>query len=144
MLMRMEHANITVTDIEAAKRFLKIAFPEFEVRGTGMSRNDEHSKRWEHFGTHERYLALEQLEPSGSTDRAPYRDPGVNHIGFVVEDLRALRDRLVGAGYRAGDVNEEGEGPARLRSYIFDDLGMEWEFVQYLTDDPERMNVYEQ
>ena len=77
-------------------------------------------------------------------DRAPYRDPGVNHIGFVVEDLRALRDRLVGAGYRAGDVNEEGEGPARLRSYIFDDLGMEWEFVQYLTDDPERMNVYEQ
>ena len=62
MLMRMEHANIT-----AAKRFLKIAFPEFEVRGTSTSRNDEHSKRWEHFGTHERYLALEQLEPSGST-----------------------------------------------------------------------------
>ena len=144
MLMRMEHANITVTDSEAAKRFLKIAFPEFEVRGTGTTQNEGYSKRWEHFGTDERYLALEVLDPPGATDRRPYRDPGVNHIGFVVDDLRDLRDRLTGAGYRAGKVNEEGEGPARLRVYIFDDLGMEWEFVEYLTDDPDRMNVYEQ
>lgn len=143
MLLRLEHANITVTDVDAAKRFLKIAFPEFEVRGSGTTENEEYTKRWEHFGTDERYLALEMLDPPGATDRKPYRDPGVNHIGFVVDDLPALRDRLMAAGYWAGDLREEGEGPARLRSYIFDDLGMEWEFVQYLTEDVEKMNVYE-
>lgn len=143
MLLRLEHANITVTDVDAAKRFLKIAFPEFEVRGSRTTENEEYTKRWEHFGTDERYLALEMLDPPGATDRKPYRDPGVNHIGFVVDDLPALRDRLMAAGYRAGDLREEGEGPARLRSYIFDDLGMEWEFVQYLTEDVEKMNVYE-
>ena len=100
MLLRLEHVNITVTDTDAARRFLKLAFPEFETRGTGTGKHDTYSKRWEHFGTHERYLALEEIEPSRSTDRKPYQNPGVNHVGFVVDDLRALRERLTGAGYR--------------------------------------------
>ena len=129
---------------DGCRRREKVSQARFSrIRGAWTTENEEYTKRWEHFGTDEGYLALEMLDPPGATDRKPYRDPGVNHIGFVVDDLPALRDRLMAAGYRAGDLREEGEGPARLRSYIFDDLGMEWEFVQYLTEDVEKMNVYE-
>ena len=37
----------------------------------------------------------------------------------------------------------EGDGPYRKRAYIFDGVGNEWEFVEYLTDEPEKANVYE-
>ena len=38
MAVRLEHANLTVRDIEGMIRFLKTAFPEFQVRGEGISR----------------------------------------------------------------------------------------------------------
>ena len=37
MLIRMEHANITVKSIDEAVRFLKLVFPEFEKRGEQKS-----------------------------------------------------------------------------------------------------------
>jgi extradiol dioxygenase family protein len=135
----MEHANIIVSSIDEAKKFLKLAFPEFEHRGEGKSPG----KRWEHFGTAETYVALEEMDESTSTDRKPHHDPGINHIGFVVEDVEGMAEKLAGAGFRSGDVHIEGEGPYRKRVYIFDGVGNEWEFVEYLTDDSSKANVYE-
>jgi hypothetical protein len=57
MGVRLEHANLCVRDIEAMIRFLQTAFPEFRVRGEGMS-ND--GRRWAHVGTDETYIALSQ------------------------------------------------------------------------------------
>ncbi len=37
MAVRLEHANLTVRDIEGMIRFLRTAFPEFQVRGEGLS-----------------------------------------------------------------------------------------------------------
>ena len=37
MLKHMEHANITVSSIDEAETFLKLAFPEFSERGEGKS-----------------------------------------------------------------------------------------------------------
>jgi len=39
MAVRLEHANLTVRDIEEMIRFLQTAFPEFRVRGEGMSQD---------------------------------------------------------------------------------------------------------
>ncbi|HYE76529.1 MAG TPA: VOC family protein, partial [bacterium] len=46
----LEHANITVPDIDAAIAFLTTAFPEFQVRhDSGPRPGDE--IRWVHVGT---------------------------------------------------------------------------------------------
>mgnify|MGYP003992234653 FL=1 len=49
--------------------------------------------------------------------------------------------RLVEAGYETGDLAEEID--YRKRTYVFDDNGVEWECVQYLTEDAEKANVYQ-
>ncbi len=48
MAVRLEHANLTVHDIDGMIRFLQTAFPEFRVRGEGKSRD---GSRWVHVGT---------------------------------------------------------------------------------------------
>lgn len=138
MLRYMEHANVTVRSIDEAKAFLKLVFPEFEERGSGGSEK----KRWVHFGTQETYIALEEMAEPQASDRKPYHDPGINHVGWVVDDVEAIREKAAAAGYRAGDVGLEGDGPYRKRVYIFDSVGVEWEFVEYLTEDDEKRNVY--
>ena len=50
MAVRLEHANLTVRDINGMIRFLQTAFPEFRVRGEGKSRD---GSRWVHVGTDE-------------------------------------------------------------------------------------------
>jgi hypothetical protein len=54
MAFRLEHANLYVRDIEVMLRFLQPAFPEFRVRGEGMSTD---GRRWAHVGTDETYIA---------------------------------------------------------------------------------------
>ena len=139
MLIRMEHANITVKSIDEAVRFLKLVFPEFEKRGE----RETETKRWLHFGTPDTYVALEEVFEEATSDRKTYNDPGTNHIGFVIEDLAALTEKTARAGFRTGNVLVEGEGPYRKRVYIFDGVGNEWEFVEYLTQDTEKRNVNE-
>ena len=51
--------------------------------------------------------------------------------------------RMSQGGFRMGEVIVEGEGPYRKRVYSFDGVGNEWEFVEYLTDDPMKLNAYE-
>jgi hypothetical protein len=55
MGVRLEHANLTVRDINGMIGFLQTAFPEFRVRGEGKSRD---GSRWVHVGTDETYIAL--------------------------------------------------------------------------------------
>ena len=39
MAVRLEHANVSVRDLEEMIRFLKTAFPEFRIRGQGTNRD---------------------------------------------------------------------------------------------------------
>jgi len=43
MAVRLEHANLTVRDIDGMIGFLQTAFPEFRVRGEDKSRD---GSRW--------------------------------------------------------------------------------------------------
>jgi len=132
----LEHANLTVRNIDATVRFLQTAFPEFRIRGTS---DPSESNRWVHVGTDSSYLALTQAHDGASALCAG--TPGFNHLGYVVDDADGLRARMLEAGYDEGyraDVH-----PYRKRVYILDDDGMEWEFVEYLSDDPLKRNAYD-
>ena len=138
MAVRLEHANIAVRDIEGMIRFLQTAFPEFRVRGEGISQD---GGRWVHFGTNETYIALGQCLAEPEKRWTPYRGlPGVNHLAYEVDDAEALRGRLKAAGYK--DSTPPNAHPHRKRVYFYDSEGNDWEFVQYLSEDPAERHDY--
>jgi catechol 2,3-dioxygenase-like lactoylglutathione lyase family enzyme len=132
---KLEHANIGVRDFDEAVRFLTTAFPEFEIRHD--ARSDEENP-WMHIGTDSMYIAL--MKAADGDSRANYTGPGVNHLGFVVDDADDLKQRLLAAGYQEGFIADP--HPHRKRIYFHDADGLEWEFVQYFSDDPDERNDY--
>src|SRR5690349_16137336 len=102
MTARLEHANLCVRDIDAMLSFLRTAFPEFRVRA---DRADADGSRWIHVGTDETYLALNSATRTSGPIREPYSgQPGVDHLGFEVDDAAALRTRMLAAGYEESTV----------------------------------------
>ena len=139
MKLRLEHANLVVRDITGMVEFLRTAFPEFRIRGEGKSWQ---GNRWVHIGTDETYLALNQALEEPAEKWVPYGGkPGTNHLGYEVEDAGALRERLRAAGYTESTVPNQ--HPHRRRVYFHDPEGNDWEFVQYLSQDPAERNDYD-
>ena len=136
MAVRLEHANLSVHDIDATIRFLRTAFPEFRVR---RDTTDPDGSRWVHVGTDETYIALNQARAQrGNASRGT----PLNHLAYEVDDVEAIRKRLSAAGYEE-NTRVPNSHPYRKRLYFFDSEGTEWEFVQYLSDDPARRHDYE-
>ena len=138
MTTKLEHANMAVRDIDGMIRFLQTAFPDFRIRGGGGS--DNLKDRWVHVGNDDSYIALNQAK-SGKGWKPYTGKPGVNHLGLEVDDAEALRARLIAGGYRESTVPNA--HPYRIRVYFYDPEGNDWEFVQYLSDDPAERNDYE-
>ncbi|MEZ9057098.1 VOC family protein [Vibrio pelagius] len=132
----VEHANITVSNIDDAVQFIQTAIPEFKERHRGQT-----NYRWCHIGTDDSYIALQEVVARKQTDRSPYLDVGINHIGIVVDDVDRVEKRLLAAGYEQNDIGED--NPFRKRVYFYDASGVEWEFIEYLTQDAENKNRYE-
>lgn len=138
MSARLEHANLIVRDIDVTIRFLQAAFPEFGIRADEI---DPDGTRWVHIGTHETYIALNESTVRPAEQWKPYTGvPGVNHLAYEVDDADALRDRMTAAGYE--ESTPPNKHPARKRVYFYDADGNDWEFIQYLTDDPEKRHDY--
>ncbi len=138
MSVRLDHANLVVRDLEGTVGFLQTAFPDFRVRGEGRSPS---GGRWLHLGNDVCYVALDQARHEAAEPWVPYAGkPGLNHLGFEVEDVEALRTRLRAAGY--ADSTVPNAHPHRKRVYFRDREGNDWEFVQYLSDRPEERNDY--
>ncbi len=137
-MIRLEHANLSVQKADEMERFLLAAFPEFRVRGSGL---DGRGRSWRHVGNDDFYIAL-QAVPDNS-QRTPYgNDTGLNHLGWEVDDLDSLESRMKAAGFEPNMAADE--HPARNRRYYYDPDGNDWEFVQYLADDPVQRNDYNQ
>lgn len=137
MIVRMEHANLSVRQVDETVRFLKAAFPEFEIRREGLN----NGRRWVHIGTADTYLALNEARAEPKESWVPYSGkPGVNHLGFEVDDVDALQQRLTAAGFR--DSTYPNSHPHRQRVYFYDADGNDWEFVEYFSDDPDERNDY--
>jgi catechol 2,3-dioxygenase-like lactoylglutathione lyase family enzyme len=137
MAVYLEHANLTVRDLDEAIRFLRTAIPEFSVR----HRDIANGREWAHVGNAETYIALTAAPERAGRPEA-YEKLGVNHIGFVVEDARAVARALREAGFREGMKADP--HPYRHRIYFHDADDNEWEFVEYFTDRLEQRNDYSQ
>lgn len=135
----LEHANITVLDVDATIRFLQTAMPELKVRAD-VSSEESNCRRWVHLGTETTYIAIEDRGATEKSARELYVDTGVNHLGYVVEDLDALSKRMTDAGYDEGLSSPD--NPNRRRIYFYDDDGNEYEFVEYLKSDAAERNDY--
>ena len=102
MTVRLEHANLLVNDIDGMIRFLQTAFPEFRIRREGTT--GEHG-RWIHIGTDDTYIALNEAWKDTAEQWVPYDGkPGLNHLGYEVEDVEALQARMRAAGYKDSTV----------------------------------------
>ena len=138
MAIRLEHANIVVRDFDEMTQFLNTAFPEFRVRQEGL--ND--GRRWMHLGTDDTYIALNEAAKEPAEQWMPYSGkPGVNHLGYEVDDVDAIKTRLAAAGFR--ESTYPNSHPHRKRVYFYDADGNDWEFVQYFSDDPTKRNDYD-
>ena len=138
MSVRLEHANLVVRDVEGMLAFVRTAFPEFRIRSQGKT---PQGARWLHVGTDTTYLALNEATREPREPWIPYTGrPGLNHLGYEVDDVDALRERLRAAGYH--DSTVPNRHPHRRRVYFHDEEGNDWEFVQYATDDPALRNDY--
>ena len=139
-MSRLEHANMTVPDMDAAVRFLQLIAPDFMIRHDAVS---DRGYRWVHIGNNDSYIALQEIH-SGFAGKFPpeaYVNYGVNHLCMIIDDAIAVEQRLLSAGYRR-------KGPTlfdshRKRLYFYDDSGLEWELVEYTSDDPAERYLYE-
>jgi catechol 2,3-dioxygenase-like lactoylglutathione lyase family enzyme len=138
MTVRLDHANLSVRDLEGTIRFLQTALPELRIRGEGRAWG---GGRWVHVGNDDAYLALSEASAQPAEAWVPYSGkPGTNHLGFEVDDAEAVRARLRAAGYE--DTTVPNAHPYRKRVYFHDADGNDWEFVQYLSDEPAKRHDY--
>ncbi len=119
----LEHANVTVKDLDQSIDFYSRLL-DFEVRWRG---NTSGGHRAAHVGSDRFYLALFEASQAGEVDH-DYEAPGLNHVGFVVDDLDDKRARLADLGF---ETHLEGDYEPGRRLYFFDPSGLKVELVEF-------------
>jgi catechol 2,3-dioxygenase-like lactoylglutathione lyase family enzyme len=122
--MFLEHVNLTVADVDRSAAFYADLLG-LHVRWKGTLDGDRIAA---HVGDDRVYLALFQAAATGGVDH-DYATPGLNHFGFVVDDLEAARQRLVELG--ASDVTPISDYEPGRRCYFRDPDDIEVELVEY-------------
>jgi hypothetical protein len=135
---RLEHLNVTLTDLDRATRALQAIVPEWSVRGAGTWEDGAGGTHaWRHVGDDFQYLSLYETPP-GRTLRA---SGAFNHLALVVDDLDAALERL-----RALDIplDHIGGSTAHRRSayVMIEPERLQIELVAYDSAVPSERNVY--
>ena len=138
-MLRLEHINIVVSDIEPTLKFLRAAFPDWDIRGEGRDEWEGHPRRWLHFGDNDNYLTLNDHGRGAQRDLKG-TSPGLAHIGFEVPSVGDVIARLKEAGFEPSHLGAS--HPYRNNVYYIDDGGLEFEFTEYLSEAPEEKNLY--
>ena len=138
---RLEHLNVSLTDLDRATRALQAIVPHWSVRGTGVWDDDAgHSHAWRHVGDDFQYLALYESTP-GSALQASGPRSAFNHLALVVDDLDAALARL-----RAIDIPLDhigGSTEHRRSAYVvIEPERLQIELVAYDSLLPSQRNVY--
>ena len=121
--MFLEHVNLTVSDVDRSAGFYGDLFG-FRLRWRGKTADGAEAA---HVGDDRCYLALFQARRPGRPPR-DYAGVGLNHFGFVVDDLGAMKRRL--ASHGISPHSEQAYDPGR-RLYFLDPDGIEVELVEY-------------
>ena len=121
--MKLEHVNLTVSDVEKSSRFY-CELLDLKVRWRGQT-----GAGWEavHIGDDDAYLAMFQ-SPKPVPAEEDYERLGLNHVGFIVDDLAEAKRRLQRLG--VAPKSEQDYDPGK-RLYFFDPDGIEVELVEY-------------
>lgn len=124
--MFLEHVNLTVADLDRSIDFY-CRLLGLRVRWRRDAGDDPAAA---HVGDDRHYLALFEARADSPAPPLDYGRVGLNHFGFVVDDLDAARARLEELGITAH--SEADYDPGR-RLYFFDPDGIEVELVEYAT-----------
>jgi catechol 2,3-dioxygenase-like lactoylglutathione lyase family enzyme len=138
-MIRLEHVNLVVNNINKTLDFIQIAFPDWKVRGKGTNEWYGKNREWLHVGTDDYYITLNQGTDHDHRDLKSHK-PGLAHIGFEVDDMDAVSSRLQNKGYEIATIGAE--HPHRSTIYFIDPSGFEFEFIQYKSEKPEEKNMY--
>lgn len=118
---RLEHANITVSDVDRSSKLLQ-DLCGWEERWRGPALNDGETI---HVGEEFSYIAV--YTNGKQHDRFAKGAP-LNHVGLLVDDLDAAEQVVIEAGLVP--CNHADYAPGR-RFYFFDWDGIEFEVVSY-------------
>ncbi|MDA0117052.1 VOC family protein [Vibrio sp. T11.5] len=136
----VEHANIGVVDPNKTVEFLTTALPGWRIRGEGEYINGQGERiQWCHVGDENSYIALSSTGKGEAPDWQT-RYTGVKHVGIVVTDLEAMEARLAKQGYFVDHRGDE--HPYRKNAYYIDDHNLQFEFIEYFSQQPEQKNDY--
>ncbi len=139
-MVRFEHANLVVKNIEDTLQFIQTAFPSWVIRGQGEMQWRGNTRRWLHVGDDDYYLTLN--DGAHEENRLLKGDAaGLAHLGFVVDDLDEVISRLQNNGYEI-DV-DLAKHAFRKNVYFVDPEGFQFEFVQYFSEVAHERNTYE-
>ena len=138
-MIRLEHVNLVVNEMDATLDFIQTAFPDWKVRGKGENEWYGKQRHWLHVGTDDYYLTLNEGGKGHNRDLKGHA-PGLAHIGFCVDDVDGISARLQSNGYEIATIGAD--HPYRRTIYFIDPAGFEFEFIQYLSQAPEERNMY--
>ncbi len=123
---KLEHVNLTVADPKKTADMLCRLFG-WHVRWEGPAKDGGFTV---HVGTDNDYLAVySKGDPGSRADGVNYETVGgLNHIGVVVDDLKAAEARVVAEGFEPHSHADYEPGE---RFYFDDADGIEFEVVSY-------------
>ena len=97
-------------------------------------------REWIHLGDDDTYIAINQALQNDLKTANSYDRIGINHLGFVVQDVKEIASNLLKNGYKR-DYPKQVE-QFRIRDYFADADGNQYEFVQYLSEVVQEKNSY--
>ncbi len=139
---RLEHVNVTLTDLDRATRALQAIVPGWTVRGSGTWDDGRgHLLEWRHVGDDFQYLSL-YATPADRALQASGARHAFNHLALVVDDLDAALARLRAQGVALDHIG--GSTEHRRSAYVrIEPERLEIELVAYDSAVPSERNVYE-
>ncbi len=121
----LEHANFTVSDARRTASWMTDLF-DWHIRWEGPSLNGGYSM---HVGTDTQYVALYQPPKIAAEKTSSYETAGgLNHIAFVVDDLKSMEQRVAKLGFTPENHADYEPGH---RFYFHDEDDIEYEVVAY-------------